>query len=98
MKSCNHKCTYTALQHLLHKTILISVQIRLLGIGGGTHGTPTAQFVIGASYMNDLAFLSTGMDEVYNLGPSGEGQAMYVHVGVRRWSKHCSFSGSWTGA
>ena len=23
---------------------------------------------------------------------------MYVHVGVRRWSKHCSFSGSWTGA
>ena len=59
---------------------------------------PTAQFVIGASYMNDLAFLSTGMDEVYNLGPSGESQAMCVHVGVRRWSKHCSFSGSWTGA
>ena len=82
----------------MHKTILISMQIRLLGIGGGTHGTPTAQFAIGASYMNDLAFLSTGMDEVYNLGPSGEDQAMYVHVGVRPWSKHCSFSGSWTGA
>ena len=22
---------------------------------------------------------------------------MYVHVGVRHWSKHCSFSGCWTG-